>query len=182
MNEFKVTYYVGAMLAQGGVLEVRADGVVFAPRALERAMGAVDVVIPFDKIKMVEVSGTITEFLFIRTYEKAHRFVGSDLYNIRDVIHTALQSYQMKNPANVLTAEPAQNSVSIQAQQTTEAPSTSTPKPENSSQCPACSKVIQPEFNFCPFCQKSLKPVCPKCGEPVQSEWKFCASCGTATA
>src|SRR5438067_12027363 len=90
-NEYRLTYYVGAMLAHGGVLTLHEDRIIFAPRAFERTMGAEDTVIPYDKIKMVEVNGTITESLMVRTLEKAHRFVGSDPYKIRDRINEAIQ-------------------------------------------------------------------------------------------
>src|SRR5579885_1361266 len=103
-KEYKLTYYVGAMLAHGGVLSILDNRLVFAPRAFERTMGATDTVIPFEQIKMVEVSGTITESLMVRTLEKAHRFVGSDPYKIRDRINEAIQHAAEHHPPAALAA------------------------------------------------------------------------------
>src|SRR3989344_5212489 len=90
-RQFSVTYYVGIMLAQGGILKILDDQLLFVPRNIEKAMGASDVEIPFDAIKMVEVSGAITESLIVRTLEKPHRFVGSDLQTIAQVINNELK-------------------------------------------------------------------------------------------
>src|SRR3989344_1306992 len=95
-NEFKVTYYVGVMLAQGGGLVIKEDCLLFAPRALERAMGAQDVTISLQDVKAAEVTGTITDSLLVKAKDKIHRFVGSDLYKILDLINAALQEYQRR--------------------------------------------------------------------------------------
>src|SRR6185295_11858048 len=95
------------MLDQGGVLQIKDDHLLFAPRALERAMGAADVEIPFGGVKMVEVTGTLTEFLIVRTLEKPHKFVGGDLYKIRDIINSAHQVYLQKSPRPAAVPAPA---------------------------------------------------------------------------
>ena len=51
-RQFSVTYYVGIMLAQGGILKILDDQLLFVPRNIEKAMGASDVEIPFDTIKI----------------------------------------------------------------------------------------------------------------------------------
>lgn len=183
-KEFNVTYYVGAMLAQGGVLIIRDDSVLFAPRALERTMGAKDEIIHFDHIKMVEVTGTITENLMVRTREKAHRFVGSDLHKISELIDSCLQEHQSRRhvaatvPATVpvavvSTLQAANESPKIQQ----EMPSQATLKGSHFNQCESCFKPIKSDFNFCPHCKSMIRPSCPDCHKGVDPTWKFCAFC-----
>lgn len=169
MSEFKVTYYVGAMLAQGGSLIIKEDQLLFAPRPIERAMGAVDTPIAFAEINMVEVTGTITESLIVRTVKKPHRFVGSDLYKIRDLIHTALQVFHENSPAVKSAPGPVQtSSASIQVK-----------LKNSSSQCTSCNQLVQSEFHFCPNCHAVLKPCCGQCHRTVGAGWKYCAFCGS---
>lgn len=168
MSEFKVTYYVGVMLAQGGSLIIREDQLLFAPRPIERAMGATDTAIPFKEINMVDITGTITESLIVRTPKKPHRFVGGDLYKIRDLIHSALQEYQQKSSSlsSVKTAEKTADLVSV--------------KSKIKAQCSSCGEPVQNEFHFCPHCKAVLKAACSKCYRTIGEEWKFCAFCGNA--
>lgn len=185
MNEYKVTYYVGAMLAQGGVLEVKEDRLVFAPRALERAMGAQDVVVPYTAIKMVEVTGTLTESLMVRTSEKAHRFVGGDLYKIRDRINAGLQIYQHRIPvmspdSPLIAATQVPPSSTVTAETQAKAEQATMVKPSTDGKCPDCSKDLRNDFNFCPYCQKSIRFVCPGCTKAVEKSWKYCAYCSHA--
>lgn len=183
-NSFKMTYYIAAGLAWGGVLTIKDDSLVFFPGTIERAMGAKDEVIPFEKIKMVEITGTITESLMVRTIEKAHRFVGTDLYKIRDRIDLLLQNYQPTSavspgPGTIsgenVTAVATQVQVSPQSQVSIKAPAQ---KVSSASQCPSCSAPIRSEFHFCPQCKAVLIASCPTCHRSVTSGWKFCAFCG----
>ena len=180
-NEFKLTYYVGAMLAHGGVLMIKEDRLVFAPRALERTMGATDTVIPFDKIKMVEVTGTITESLVVRTLEKPHRFVGSDPYKIRDRINDALQRAYQYAPAQTAPAQasPPPAAAAPKAAAPAQSAAPAPVKERVSEKCSACSQPIRAEFHFCPFCKAVIKPSCPKCFRFTESGWKFCAFCSS---
>src|SRR2546430_53000 len=100
-KEFKVTYYVGIMLAQGGSLFIKDDHILFVPRSIERAMGASDVAVAFDHIKVAEVTGTITESLMVRSQEKTYRFVGSDVHKICDLINLALKDFRPRAPGAV---------------------------------------------------------------------------------
>lgn len=189
-NEYKMTYYVGAMLAQGGVLLLKEDRLVFAPGALERAVGSVDTVIPFDKIKMVEVTGTITEFLMVRTLEKAHRFVGSDLYKIKDRIDSALQvAAQQKSASSSRAADSSQMVASTEKDSASQiatapqvVPSSASVKTKLPDQCPTCFKLVKADYIFCPFCQTRVKANCAKCNKPIESNWKFCAYCSSAVS
>ena len=171
------------MLAQGGVLIIKDDSLVFAPRAFERAMGASDVNISFDEVKMAEVTGTITESLLIRTPKKVHRFVGSDLYRILDLVNSSLQTYQLRpartKPPVEEAKKPEDGRMETRADPT---PAQSAPAAgQNSSasgRCPSCSGSLRAEFNFCPFCKAAIKTVCPSCRQAFGPGWKFCAFCG----
>ena len=45
--------------------------------------------------------------------------------------------------------------------------------------CPDCKKEISNEFNFCPYCGKTITLVCAKCGKQIQNKSaKFCEDCG----
>jgi len=178
-NEFKMTYYKGAMLAQGGNLIVRADAVVFAPGTIERAVGAEDTVVPYEKIKMVEITGTITESLMVRTQEKAHRFVGSELYKIRDKIDAAIQSAYASRPAAALAQAPA---AAPAPPKVMAAPSQAAPKDREgfSGQCSSCFKNLNAAYNYCPFCKTVVKKSCPECFRGLEAAWKFCPNCSQA--
>lgn len=186
VNNFKMTYYIGAMLAQGGILTIKENSLVFFPGTIEKAVGAQDTIIPFEKIKMVEVTGTITESLMIRTMEKAHRFVGSDLYKIRDIINSMLANYQPQHPVDAGSAEVQLLKIESSATQvpvranTQTVGTAQTPKVSASpKKCPSCSGQISPEFHFCPFCKAVLSACCPGCHRSVTTGWKFCAFCGS---
>ena len=174
LTEFKVTYYVGVMLAHGGVLSIKEDRLVFAPGAVERAVGAADTVIPFSAIKNVEVTGTITESLMVKTTEKAHRFVGGEPYKIRDRIHQAIQVSYAVAPA--APAVPAPTPVSVSVSQ----PTPPSVLVSSSEKCPSCPQPIKADFNFCPNCKSVLRPVCLKCFKPIQAGWKSCAYCSAS--
>lgn len=172
--EFKLTYYVSAMLAQGGVLRLTDDRIVFSPGTIERAVGATDTEIPFDNIKLVDVTGTITESLFIRTQEKAYRFVGGEPYKVRDIIQSAVQNY-LQNKSNV-------SKTAALAPANAAPPSTPAQKPEPAHtlrNCAKCQKPVRPNLNFCPYCKSPHQKVCLNCFEPVEHDWKFCGCCGS---
>ena len=44
--------------------------------------------------------------------------------------------------------------------------------------CPACQKVVEPSFVYCPHCGASLQPTCSNCGKPTDTGWKVCPHCG----
>lgn len=47
-------------------------------------------------------------------------------------------------------------------------------------QCPACNKLIQGEFKFCPHCGNKLNNACSGCGKNIMPEWAVCPHCGLA--
>ena len=176
-QEFKLTYYVSAMLAQGGTLRVMDDKIVFSPGTIERAVGASDTEIPYHLIKLVDVTGTITESLFIRTQEKAYRFVGGEPYKVRDIIHSAVQNYMQNRTGSMKVTPQTQDTASAQHA----APQAVQPKAEQShpgAACPTCQKPVRSDYNFCPHCKKALRKICMNCNEPEDPNWKYCAVCG----
>jgi len=180
-SEFKVTYYVGTMLAQGGVLIIDNHRLLFVPGIIERKLGADDEEILFENIKMVEVTGVITESLIVRTQKKAHRFVGSDLSNVSNIINNAVNSYQMSNPTSRVRSPVATSSHQTAPRAApspqTETPTPTTQKTEFLKQCSSCHKGIRNDFNFCPHCSSVIQPSCSVCHKYVEPSWKFCAFC-----
>ncbi len=177
--QFNVTYYVSMVLAYGGTLSLEADRLVFMPGAVERAVGVSNTEIPHSKIKMVEVTGTITESLVVRTAEKAHRFVGSEPHKIKEMIEQSLESAPR---APVSAVPPAAAVPAASASSATPAhaasPAETAKKTPVSSACPGCKAPVRSEFLFCPHCSTVLKLSCGVCRKVVESGWKFCAYCG----
>ena len=161
-------------------MKIEEECLLFMPRNIEKAMGAVDVEIPFSQVKLVEVTGAITESLMVRTQEKAHRFVGSNLQKINELINQVLSQYKPRNPApeslapaSVLQAG-AKGDMAARVQVAAD-------RTGSSAQCPSCFKVLKPDHNFCPACGMAIKKICAVCRRGLELHWKFCASCG-ATA
>lgn len=44
--------------------------------------------------------------------------------------------------------------------------------------CPKCSKEVNSEFKFCPYCEFKLTKDCTKCNKPLRADWKICPYCG----
>ena len=174
--EFNVTYYVGIMLAQGGTLRIMEDHLFFAPRNIETAMGASDVEIPFGQIKMVEVTGTITESLMVRTQEKTHRFVGGDLQKISDQIHGALSRFNPKYSSASASAAAAASGTG--KEEMTRRVQAASERTGSLSSCSSCFKIVKPDYNFCPACGIAIKKICAKCSRGLEPVWKHCAFCG----
>jgi ATP-dependent Clp protease ATP-binding subunit ClpB len=60
---FRINHYVGAVLAQGGNIWLDDSMIVFSPTsAIDRAMGAKDVHIPFQNIQHMEFKGELLRF------------------------------------------------------------------------------------------------------------------------
>ena len=180
--QFKMTYYVGVMLAQGGVLSIKPEEIIFAPNSIERAMGATDTVIPYEKIKLVDITGTITESLMIRTLEKAHRFVGGNVNKIKDQVNEAIQSYQSGHPLPVveMSSSLSQPQPSIPSTPEPLIVASSSKTLASSRHCPGCSFDIRPEFHYCPACKKELIPSCLTCHRTLDPSWSYCAFCGAS--
>jgi RNA polymerase subunit RPABC4/transcription elongation factor Spt4 len=45
--------------------------------------------------------------------------------------------------------------------------------------CPACGKIADGNYAFCPHCGTSLALVCPQCHRVIEVGWENCAYCGT---
>ena len=45
-------------------------------------------------------------------------------------------------------------------------------------QCPHCNKELKEDFEFCPYCGKSIKLACIKCKRELAEEFEFCPYCG----
>ncbi len=44
--------------------------------------------------------------------------------------------------------------------------------------CSNCGKPNNPDWQYCPFCEKQLKTKCPICGSLIEDNWKICPICG----
>lgn len=176
-NQFSLTHYVGALLAHGGVLSIEADRLIFVPGAVEKAIGASNTEIPFNKIKMVEVAGTITESLIVRTAEKAHRFVGGDPHKIREKIEQAIGAY-VPGATAAAPASPTPATAAAHAGSPAPAASAAPSSKAPAHVCAACGQPSKSEFHYCPFCRAVQKLSCPQCYRTIDNGWKFCAFCG----
>ena len=45
-------------------------------------------------------------------------------------------------------------------------------------QCPHCKKDLSEDFEFCPYCGKSLKMACSNCKKDLSEDFEFCPYCG----
>lgn len=43
--------------------------------------------------------------------------------------------------------------------------------------CARCSKVLNSEWQVCPYCGYTNPSSCPNCGSKIQTEWKLCPYC-----
>ena len=48
--------------------------------------------------------------------------------------------------------------------------------------CPGCGGAVGVDFMGCPHCGHRLNAGCSKCGRALQPEWEFCPFCNTSTA
>ena len=49
---------------------------------------------------------------------------------------------------------------------------------EQAPTCYNCGRPVQPDWQYCPYCEAELKHPCPQCGYLLQPEWKRCPKCG----
>ncbi len=47
-------------------------------------------------------------------------------------------------------------------------------------QCSACKKMLQGDFNFCPYCGNKTNRACPGCGKEMMADWVTCPYCRAA--
>jgi len=91
VSMYRINYYVGSVLAQGGNIWVDESKIVFSPTsAIDRAMGAKDVHIPFKDIRSRDFRGDIRRMFTITTADRTHKFEGSNAKNVWDLLDKAL--------------------------------------------------------------------------------------------
>lgn len=164
-KKLRVNYYVGALLAQGGEVRVDDSKIVFSPTsAIDRAMGAKDVEIPFQNIQGLEQKSDISRTFHIKTGERVHKFEGSQARELAKLLEQTLQSKGHK--------------IKFEKKETELTGSGSLPL-STTGVCPTCAKYIKNDFAFCPYCERSLKPLCKSCHRTLEPDWKLCAYCGT---
>ena len=49
---------------------------------------------------------------------------------------------------------------------------------EQAPTCFNCGRPVQPDWQYCPYCETELKHPCPQCGYLLEPEWKRCPQCG----
>jgi len=164
---FRVNYFVGAMLAQGGNLWVEDSKIIFAPTsAIDRAMGAKNVEIPFDKIKTVSYNGSLSRTFHVLTEEKTHKFEGGQVKKFWENLVKLLPNREVVRTNGVAP--------------TVKPPTPATPVPPNglAFACENCRKELQPYFSFCPNCATRIKSICSSCHKAIHPGWSACAHCG----
>ena len=163
-EKFRVNYYVSGLLAQGGELWIDASKIVFSPTsALDRAMGAKTLEIPFEHVVGMNYTGALSRFFLINTGEKVHKFEGGMTKRVWEVLEKALPKKAMVTPATP---------------QHKPAPITAPAKPTTGLTCVQCAKPLQPYYSFCPHCAARIKTNCPSCQKAIDPSWMACAFCG----
>jgi predicted RNA-binding Zn-ribbon protein involved in translation (DUF1610 family) len=171
---FRVNYFVAGMLAQGGNVWLDDSKIVFSPTsALDRAMGAKDVEIPFPQIHGLAFKGDLLRTFIIQTTDRHHKFEGSQAKKVWELLNRALKidgilpalpAVQTPAPAPAPPAAPA-----LAPRQTPLfSPLT----------CDHCAKPLEPGYSFCPSCGTRVKSVCSSCRRAIVSTWAACAWCG----
>jgi len=155
--ECKVTYFIGKMLARAGMLSLNSDGLLFIPTALDRAIGSIDIPIPFSEIQEFYYNDTFQKTLQIKSPDKIHKFIGSGLNELHENLIV------LKRQTSALNQE--KSTISKQVKEVS--PDT----------CFSCSKPIKQSFKFCPHCRTQLKNLCMECKSEVEVEWIACPQC-----
>jgi RNA polymerase subunit RPABC4/transcription elongation factor Spt4 len=151
---FRVNYFVGALLAQGGNLWFEDTDLVFSPTSsIDRAMGARDVKIPFQTIREIDYSGPLSRSFNIKTDDKIHKFEGSQAKKVWETLEKVLAV------KGILILPESKNGGGPLA-------------------CSQCEHALQPGFSFCPYCGVRIKSVCSSCHKSVEPNWVACAFCG----
>ncbi len=151
---FRVNYFVGALLAQGGNLWLDETQLVFFPTsAIDRAMGAQNVEIPFKNIRAVDYSGALSRSFSIKTDDKIHKFEGGQAKKVWELLDKALSVQTGATNGSALKSKPTLA-------------------------CSQCDQPLMPGYSFCPHCGIRLKPVCQSCHKFIDLNWVACAFCG----
>jgi len=172
---FRVNYYVAGMLAQGGNVWLDDSKIVFSPTsALDRAMGAKDVEIPFQQIHGLAFKGDLLRTFIIQTTDRKHKFEGRQAKKVWELLDRALII------EGILPALPA---VPTPAPAPAAAAAAPAPVPKQTSllallTCDRCAKPLEPGYSFCPSCGTRVKSVCSSCRRAIVPTWAACAWCG----
>lgn len=154
----KVTYFIGKMLAKGGVLSFNDGGLLFSPTALDKMMGAIDIPISLSDIEGFHYDDALQKKLEIITPSRKHRFIGSGL----GAVHKRLI---------IIKKEFAQK------QGPSEGKKQETDKIVEENVCFNCMRPAEPSFKYCPYCRTQLKLICDGCKEVVNEKWISCPNC-----
>lgn len=169
---FRLNYYVGAILAQGGNVWIENSKIVFSPTsAIERAMGAKDVEIPFPDINEIVFKGDLMRSFNVVTKNKTHKFEGSQAKKVWEILDQLVKP-KSKPAAVVVIPNPAPAVVPTSAPQRPAAPVSSRHA------CEGCRKELEPCYAFCPYCALPVKTKCSSCRRAVNPQWIACAFCG----
>ncbi|MCG3205538.1 MAG: hypothetical protein KCHDKBKB_02260 [Elusimicrobia bacterium] len=167
---FRINHYVGGLLAQGGNIWLEGSKIMFSPTsALDRAMGAKDLEIPFQKIRGVEFKGDLLRAFSITTIDQTHKFEGTQARKVWEILDRSLKSNSSSSSIHsASTGRPTPASTS----------STLNTPTSSSFTCHQCSKTLEPGFSFCPSCGTRPKSMCSSCHKTVSPSWIICAFCG----
>jgi len=158
---YRLNYYVGALLAQGGNLWFEGSKIVFSPTsALDRAMGARNVEIAFQQIREMEYKGELSRTFILKTDDRIHKFEGAQAKKVWEILQKALP-----NGKETASEGPDKNVAHL-------------PKSSPVLACDQCSKRLEPGYSFCPHCGNRLKSACTSCHRSVDPAWSACAFCG----
>lgn len=150
---FRINYYVGSVLAQGGNVWIEDSKIVFSPTSsIDRAMGAKDVLIPFSEIQDLDFKGELMRTFLVKTAVRTHKFEGNHAKKIWELLEKSL----------------AENKTSA-------SPVSSLPRDHR---CDQCNTPLEPCFSFCPSCAAPIKTKCTSCRHAIMPHWAACAYCG----
>jgi hypothetical protein len=168
---FRINYYVAGMLAQGGKIWLDGSKICFSPTsAIDRAMGAQDVYIPFETIKRVDYTGVLSRAFKVITEGRTHKFEGGDAKSFYELLEQAMPNKELLSAHSAPAASgpapaPANGNTVV-------------PKASTGLVCDHCSKNLHPSFSFCPHCGTRIKTVCISCTRAMEPHWAACAFCG----
>ena len=177
-ERFRVNYYLGALLAQGGDLWIENATITFCPTsALDRAMGAKNVEIPFQKIRSMNYAGAFSRAFSIKTEDKVHKFEGAQTRKVWELLEKALPNVEKTVPAKMAVLPPAPVAP-LSAPLPPDAAPAAPASVAKGLVCEKCQEPLQPGYSFCPRCAERIKGLCPSCKRSIDPGWTVCAFCG----
>jgi len=156
-QKLRINYYVGSMLAQGGDVWLENSKIRFSPTsALDKAMGAKDIEIPFNEIRILEHRGDLQRTINVKTDKKVHKFEGSNARKLTEMLEKSLKTAGLL-PKIQIEGDVISGSLL---------------------HCAQCTRSLKSDYAFCPFCATEAKANCPSCHRHLESGWVACATCG----